>query len=161
MVSLPRSQNRDLGHPHRLVMAVVSVTRLRVRSWRYFPAFLITSLRAARQAKRASGNLAVKLLQDRSKTFWTCTSWESEAAMRAFMLGGPHGPAMRKLLEWCDEAALVHWSQPGAELPAWTEAHARMQREGRTSKVNHPTDDHRRFVIAAPRNDGGGETRLK
>lgn len=142
-------------------MAVVSVTRLRVRSWRYFAAFLISSLRVARQAKRAPGNLAVKLLQDHRKTFWTCTSWESEAAMRAFMLAPPHGPAMRKLLEWCDEAALVRWSQEGSDLQSWSEAHARLQREGRTSKVNHPTEDHRRFVIAPPRDDGGGEMRLK
>ncbi len=71
--------------------------------------------------------------------------------MRAFMLAGPHGPSMRKLLEWCDEAALVHWSQPGLEMPGWIEAHQRMQREGRTSKVNHPSEDHRRFVIGPPR----------
>ena len=81
--------------------------------------------------------------------------------MRAFMLAPPHLPAMRKLLEWCDEAALVHWSQEGAELPAWSDAHARMQREGRASKVNHPTEDHRRFVLTPPRSDGGGEVRMK
>jgi Domain of unknown function (DUF3291) len=140
-------------------MPIVSVTRLRVRSWRYLPAFLITSVRIAGQAKSAPGNLQVKLLRDRRKTFWTCTSWESEATMRAFMLAKPHGPAMRKLLEWCDEAALVHWLQPGPELPAWSEAHERMQRQGRTSKVNYPTEDHRRFVIALPR--AGDGTRLK
>ena len=77
------------------------------------------------------------------KTFWTSTSWESEAAMKSLYARHPHGPAMRKLLEWCDEAALVHWTQPGPELPAWTEAHARMQREGRTSKVNHPSENQR------------------
>jgi len=142
-------------------MPVVSVTRLRVRTWRYLPAFLLASLRIARQAKRAPGNLRVSLLQDRRKTFWTCTCWESEPAMRAFMLAPPHLPAMRKLLEWCDEAALVHWSQEGPELPAWSDAHARMQREGRTSKVNHPTEDHRRFVLTPPRSDGGGEVRMK
>lgn len=81
--------------------------------------------------------------------------------MRAFMLASPHGPAMRKLLNWCDEASLVHWAQPGPELPAWTEAHARMQREGRTSKVNHPSEDHRKFVIAAPAVDAQREVRLK
>ena len=142
-------------------MPIVSVTRLRVRSWQYLPAFLISSLRIGGQAKKAPGNLAVKILQDRRKTFWTCTAWESEADMRAFMLAPPHGPAMRKLLGWCDEAALVHWSQPGAELPAWTEAHARMQREGRTSKVNHPSEAHRNFVIAPPPAHPRGEVRLK
>lgn len=114
------------------------------------PGFFLRSLGIGRQAKSAPGNLGAKLLNDRRKTFWTCTTWESEAAMRAFMLAGPHGPVMRKLLEWCDEAALVHWSQPGTELPSWAEAHARMQRDGRTSKVNHPSQDQQRFVIAPP-----------
>jgi hypothetical protein len=38
--------------------------------------------------------------------------------MKAFVLAKPHGPTMRSLLEWCDEAALVHWTQAGAELPS-------------------------------------------
>ena len=29
----------------------------------------------------------------------------SESAMKAFMLAEPHGPTMRKLLDWCNEAA--------------------------------------------------------
>ena len=37
-------------------MPFVSITRLRVRSWRYLPGFLIQSFRAARQAKRATGS---------------------------------------------------------------------------------------------------------
>ncbi len=36
--------------------------------------------------------------------------------MKAFMHAAPHGPAMRKLLNWCDEAALVRWTQAGADL---------------------------------------------
>ncbi len=142
-------------------MPFVSITRLRVRSWIYLPAFLIRSLRIGQQAKRAPGNLAARVLQDRHRTFWTSTSWESESAMRAFMLSPPHGPTMRKLLNWCDEAALVHWSQASAELPAWTEAYERMQRDGRTSKVNHPSDDHRRFVIAPPPANPRSGVRLK
>ena len=142
-------------------MPIVSVTRLCVRSWIFLPALFMRALRIGRQAKKAPGNLAVKVLNDRRRAFWTCTSWESEAAMRAFMLASPHGPAMRKLLEWCDEASTVHWSQPGAELPTWIEAHRRMQREGRMSKVNHPSEDHKRYVIAPPRDDGAGERRLK
>jgi heme-degrading monooxygenase HmoA len=131
-------------------MPFVSITRLRVRSWTYLPAFFFQTLRIARQAARADGNMAVRLLGDRRKTFWTCTSWTSESSMRAFMLAKPHGPAMRKLLHWCDEAALVHWTQSGAELPSWEEAHKRMQQEGRPSKVNHPSADHTAHAIPAP-----------
>jgi hypothetical protein len=70
--------------------------------------------------------------------------------MKAFMLAPPHGPAMRKLLEWCDEASLVHWSQESGALPSWDEAHARLQRDGRRSKVNHPSATHQAHVFPAP-----------
>ena len=132
-------------------MPVISITRLRVRSWRFLPAFLFAALRIVKQARRADGNLGVSLLRDRRKTFWTNTAWESEAAMKAFMLEEPHGPAMRKLLEWCDEAALAHWTQESSELPSWTEAHRQLLRYGRTSKVNHPSDAQKGFRIDEPR----------
>ena len=80
--------------------------------------------------------------------------------MRKFMLANPHGPAMRKLLEWCDEAALVQWTQLGAELPSWEEAHRRIQHEGRPSKVNHPTPGHVSHSIPPPA-PGREGTRLK
>ena len=132
-------------------MPVVSVTRLRVRSVRFLPAFLVRAFRVGGQARAAPGNLGVKVLNDRRRTFWTCTCWDSEASMRAFMLAKPHGPAMRKLLEWCDEAALVHWEQEGAEMPTWAKAHRRMQEEGRVSKVNHPSEGQKAFRIDAPK----------
>lgn len=70
--------------------------------------------------------------------------------MKAFMMAKPHGPTMRKLLNWCDEAALVHWTQAAAEPPSWEEAHRRIQQEGRRSKVNHPSAAHTAYTIPAP-----------
>ncbi|MGB2621506.1 MAG: DUF3291 domain-containing protein [Candidatus Acidiferrum sp.] len=131
-------------------MPLVSVTRLRVRSWRFMPMFLVYALRSSRQASRAEGNLALKLLPDRRQTFWTITLWTSEAAMKRFMISGAHGRAMRKLLHWCDEAALVHWTQETDALPSWLEAHARLESEGRPSKVNHPSPTHLAHKFPAP-----------
>ena len=48
---------------------------------------------------------------------------------------------MAKLLEWCDEASVVHWIQETAELPDWRTAEKRMAESGRLSKVNHPSTD--------------------
>jgi hypothetical protein len=143
------------------MMPVISITRLRVRSLFFLPAFVLTALRIGAQAKRAPGNLAAKVFRDEEHAFWTSTSWESEAAMKAFMLTPPHGPAMRKLLEWCDEAALVHWAQDSPELPSWTEAHRRMQSDGRPSKVNHPSEAHRAYSIPPPSTNPRRESRLK
>jgi hypothetical protein len=142
-------------------MPVISITRLRVRSWYYLPAFVFKALRIAGQAKRADGNLATKLLRDRRNVFWTATSWSSETSMKAFMLAKPHGPTMRKLLQWCNEAALVHWTQTGTELPTWAEAHRRILREGRQSKVNHPTAAHIAHAIPEPDASHTSDLRLK
>lgn len=67
------------------------------------------------------------------------------------MLAGPHRQAMRKLPEWCDEAAVVHWEQESADEPDWQEAHRRLQVEGRRSKVNHPSPAHQNFRIRMPK----------
>ena len=131
-------------------MPLISVTRLRVRSFRYMPGFLWYTLRSNRQAKRADGNLGVGLLNDAHSTFWTRTAWVDESAMRAFMLAPPHSIAMVKLLDWCDEAYLVHWTQESAELPDWREAHRRLVAEGRRSKVRHPSPAHEAFQIPPP-----------
>jgi len=112
--------------------------------------FMFGSFRSAQQAKAAEGNLAVALLRQPKNTYWTRTVWTSEAAMKAFMLVGAHRGVMRKLLNWCDEAALVHWTQDGAELPSWEEAHRRLLHEGRPSKVNYPSAAHTAHAIRAP-----------
>lgn len=142
-------------------MPFVSITRLRVRSWLYFPIFVIQAVRTSRQASAADGNLAVKVLRDRRRVFWTSTSWSTEASMKAFIHSGVHGPVMRKLLEWCDEAAVAHWAQDSEELPSWEEAHRRIQQEGRRSKVNHPSAAHLAYEIPAPKTGGRSDVRLK
>ena len=136
-------------------MPFVSITRLRVRRWRYLPQFLVQSIRAARQAKRAAGSLAVSILRDADRAFWIRTVWSDEAAMRFFMQSGVHRRVMARLPEWCDEAAVVHWVQDAEEPPSWAEAHRRLQQEGRRSRVSHPTEAQRRFEIREPRTSGG------
>jgi hypothetical protein len=64
---------------------------------------------------------------------------------------------MRKLMEWCDEAAVVHWTQESAALPIWLEAHRRLQEVGRLSKVNHPSAAHLAHEFAAPQVSSRGE----
>jgi hypothetical protein len=132
-------------------MSFVSITRLRVRSWRYLPGFLWRTFLSARQARAAAGNLDVALLNDANRAFWTRSVWTDKAAMRTFMMAGAHRKTMPRLLEWCDEASLVDWLQDSAEPPSWPEAHRRLLQEGRRSRVNHPSQAQDRFEIPAPR----------
>jgi hypothetical protein len=134
-----------------VLMPFGSITRLRVRSYRYLPDFLIQSFRAALQAKRAAGSLKVSVLRDADRAFWTRTMWRDEEAMRSFMQSGVHRRVMARLPEWCDEAALIQWVQDRDEPPSWTEAHRRLQQEGRRSRVSQPSEAQRRFEIRDPR----------
>jgi hypothetical protein len=122
-----------------------------VRSVRYLPAFLLGSLRSAREAKNATGNLAVSLLSDAHLAFWTRTLWIDERSMRAFMVAPAHRAVMPKLLQWCDEAAVTHWLQETSEPPSWPEVHRRLQQEGRASRVDQPSEAQMRFEIPPPR----------
>ena len=132
-------------------MTFVSVTRLRIRSVRIIPRFALHALLSLRQCKNASGFLGGSLLPDRRLTFWTMTLWQDQASMRAYITGGTHLKAMPKLLDWCDEASIVHWMQDHAAPPSWEEADRRMRTQGRTSKVRHPSSAHASLGFAEPR----------
>ncbi|HLI20558.1 MAG TPA: hypothetical protein VKV32_05545, partial [Stellaceae bacterium] len=67
-----------------------------------------------------------------------------EPSMRSFMTTGAHRLVMPKILDWCDEASVVHWPQDGDNLPDWAIAEARMRTEGRTSRVRNPSPAHQR-----------------
>lgn len=129
----------------------VSITRLRLRSWRFFPAFLLQTARTIAQARKSDGFGGRALLRDRQRTFWTMTLWQDEAAMRRFMTSGAHLKAMPHLLDWCDEASVVHWWQENAGPPGWHEVERRMRTEGRISKVRNPSPDHAEMRFRSPR----------
>jgi hypothetical protein len=58
-------------------------------------------------------------------------------------------------MEWCDEASVAHWEQAENELPAWTEADARMRQSGRASKVRRPSAAHAGMQYREPRVTAG------
>jgi hypothetical protein len=130
---------------------VVSVTRLRLRSARFLLPFIVYSFRSMRQARRSAGNVAADAMRDEHGGFWTRSVWRDLDSMRAFMMSGAHKHAMRKLLEWCDEAALVHWEEERGVLPGWEDAHRRLVTDGRRSKVRHPSPGQEAYDFPAPR----------
>ncbi len=132
-------------------MPFVSLTRLRIRSIFFLPAFALHAQRTNSQVKRAPGFRRGGLLPDRDWTFWTMTAWSTQADMRAYMVSGAHMKAMPKLLHWCDEASVAHWEQESETLPTWEEADHRMRSTGRASKVRHPSPHHADLSYRDPR----------
>jgi len=130
---------------------LASVTRLRVRSMMYVPAFLWTTFLAQRQVLRAPGFLGGRLLIDAGRTFWTLTAWEGESAMKGFRGSGPHARVMPRLVEWCDEASYAHWIPAEGPVPSWPEAYEHLVSDGRMSRVAHPSPGHEARRFAKPR----------
>jgi hypothetical protein len=118
---------------------LVSVTRLRLRSWRFLLPFVIHASRSQKQAERTEGCLSVRVRKTQGLTFWTLTTWAGEVDLRKFMSGGPHRVVMPKLMLWCDEAAMAHWSHDGTAPPMWDEAASKLKAIGRLSRVLHPS----------------------
>lgn len=131
-------------------MPLISVTRLRLRSYRYLLPFSVYSALSTLQAKYAAGNLGVGLLINVNKTFWTQSAWQNEMCLHSFIRAGYHGRVMPKLLDWADEASTVHWEQDTPKLPDWYQAHQRMVREGFRGKLKYPSPAHIAYEIAEP-----------
>jgi hypothetical protein len=122
-------------------MAFVSVTRLRPRSVRFLPLIGLHTWRSWKQLRRAAGFLGGYLATGPRLALWTVTVWTDEASMRAYRNASPHLKAMPRLLGSCDEASVVHWETDYPSGPTPTEAAEKMK-QGRTSKVRHPTPAH-------------------
>jgi hypothetical protein len=124
-------------------MAIVSVTRLHLRSLRFFPGFLWYTRRSMRQAKKTPGNLGVRVRKTKGLAFWTLAIWRDNPAIRTFVPAWPHKEAMQKLPHWCDEAAFADWEQDTADWPSWETASEKLGTSGRLVNVLHPSEQHR------------------
>jgi hypothetical protein len=87
--------------------------------------------------------MGVRVRKTRGLAFWTLTGWDSEQSLRQYMLEDPHRQAMPKLANWCDEAAVGHWTQDKVELPAWEHVADHLVKHGRLSRVRYPSELHK------------------
>lgn len=137
-------------------MAFVSVTRLRVRSPRYLPAFVWHNLLSIWQIINTPGFLGGKLMGDNGGAFWTLTLWSDRSATQSYRNSGAHRRAMPRLQDWCDEAAVAHWEQADSDLPNWAEAHQQMVTSGVLTKLSQPSAAHLKREIPAPATQNTG-----
>jgi quinol monooxygenase YgiN len=100
-------------------VAVIVVTRLRLKVPGLLDEFFGDAVAAIEQAQKAEGNLGANALADADNAWWSVSSWESRAPMLAFVGSQPHQAIMGRLDHYCDEATFVDWEQPGGDLPDW------------------------------------------
>jgi hypothetical protein len=98
-----------------------------------------------------SGFVGGRLLIDSHATYWTLTVWDDEKVMKFFRGSGVHARVMKRLPEWCDEAAYAHWIPNSEAIPTWDEAYERLVVEGKLSRVAHPSAAHLDRQFPKPR----------
>ena len=123
---------------------VVSVTRLRSDRFFYVFPFAFRAQALSTQALKTTGCRGVWTRKTRGLAFWTLTLWDDERSMRLYVSTPPHRDAIPRLADWCDEAAVTHWSQEPATTPDWTLATQKLAESGRLLRVKHPSPAHKR-----------------
>jgi hypothetical protein len=122
----------------------VSVTRLRIRSWRFMPGFMFYAQRSRKQIQSSSGFIRGTIARDPAGGFWTITGWTDEKSMKSFRNSAAHLKAMPKLSRWCDEGSYVHWEQDEPSLPTAKVCYERLRDSGKLSRVQDPSAGHGR-----------------
>ena len=120
-------------------MAVIVVTRLRLRNPGLLDEFFTDAVAAIEQAQKSEGNLGADALGDANNAWWTVSSWQDRGRMRAFVANLPHRSIMDRLDHYCDEATFVDWEQDSPDLPDWPTSHRHLVADGQAAELTHPS----------------------
>jgi hypothetical protein len=131
-------------------VAIIVVTRLRLKDPALQDEFFGDAVAAIEQAQTSDGNLGANALADANNTWWTLSSWQGRDAMRAFVSSEPHQTIMSRLDHYCDEATFVDWEQPGADLPDWQTSHQRLVADGQVAQLTSPSPANETRAFPAP-----------
>jgi hypothetical protein len=131
-------------------VAVIVVTRLRLRDPAFFDEFFASAVAVVEQAQGSDGNLGADVLAEADNTYWTRTAWQGRDLMNAFVGGEPHLHTMSRIDAWCDEAAFVEWEQEGEDLPDWQQGYRRLIADGLGPSLTHATEAHHTRDFPAP-----------
>jgi hypothetical protein len=100
-------------------LVYVSITGLTLKSPLFGPLFWWHAIRSMAQARKARGNLSVDARQING-VHHTLSVWESETAMRNYLVHGAHLAAMRSFNKIARGKTVGYLAQ---EVPYWDEVH--------------------------------------
>ena len=135
---------------------ILSVTRLRLRSWRFVLSFLRENERVVTQLCAAEGFLGGEVVAKAGLVFWTVSRWTSPRAMARFAHDGAHGAVIPKLAGWCSEASTVTFAVDGERPITPAEIATRLRERGRVVAVDRPSEAQRRGERARPDDQPAG-----
>jgi hypothetical protein len=131
-------------------VAVIVVTRLRLRDPAVLDEFFTDAVAAIEQAQKSEGNLGADALGDANSAWWSVSSWQDRRLMRAFVGNLPHRSIMDRLDHYCDEAAFVDWEQDSPDLPDWPTSHRHLVADGQAAELTHPSDANQTRAFPPP-----------
>lgn len=133
-------------------MALLSMTRLQLKSISLLPKFIVQNEGVVKQLRVSDGFLNGKTMIDFNLGAWTTTLWENEDAMRAFYTSGAHRNIMPTLSDYSNEAVVCHIAFDGDGLPDWHFVHEKLSTIGKFSTVlKEPTQNHLNKKIVMPK----------
>ena len=131
-------------------MAVIVVTRLRLRDKGVLDDFFTAAVALVEQAQKSAGNLGVDALAEANDAWWSSSAWQDRDSMRAFVGTDPHRSTMARLDDWCDEATFVDWEQSQATLPDWQTGFHHLVADGYSAPLTQASPANATRAFPAP-----------
>jgi hypothetical protein len=131
-------------------VAVIVVTRLRLRDPALLDEFFTDAVAAIEQAQKSEGNPGADALADANNAWWSMSSWQDRRLMRAFVGNQPHRSIMDHLDHYCDEATFVDWEQDSPDLPDWQTNWRHLVADGQAAELTQPSAAHQTRDFPAP-----------
>ena len=128
-------------------MAVIVVTRLRLKDPALLDEFFTDGVAAIEQAQKAEGNLGADALAEANNVWWTASAWRARDPMQAFVRSEPHRSITTRLDRYCDEATFVDWEQDSPDLPDWQTGWRHLVADGQPAELTNasPANQTRAF----------------
>jgi hypothetical protein len=145
----PTIGNSNFYHPE--YMPYLSMTRLKLRSPRYLPSFLIYNSQIVEEIRVSHGFLKGKQSATLNLSMWTATLWNSYVDLQRFYRTGSHAKVMSQIDMWSSEAASGNREVYSLDIPSWQSIGLFLTESGHFLNLKNPSHKHQERTIQAPR----------